>query len=136
MGDRLEIWLNPRNLIPVAHFAGSMVVRYLPWGSRPRLYADACFARYKTVFVQRRPTQHSVSSSSMKRFDSKALYKALDERRLSREMSWRQVAAEIGVSVSMIARTQRGGRMEVDSMLAMVAWLSVPVETFIRDSSC
>src|SRR5262249_15529434 len=34
------------------HFAGSMVVRYLPWGSRPRLYADACFARYKTVFVQ------------------------------------------------------------------------------------
>ena len=41
---------------------------------------------------------------------------------------------EIGVSVSTIARTQKGGRMEVDGMLAMVAWLNVPVETFVRES--
>ena len=71
----------------------------------------------------------------MKRFDSKALYKALDEKRQSREMSWREVAAEIGVSVSTITRTQRGGRMEVDGMLAMVAWLGVAVETFVQDSN-
>lgn len=70
----------------------------------------------------------------MKRFDSKALYYALDEKRQSREMTWRQVASEIGVSVSTITRTQNGGRMEVDGMLAMVAWLGVSVETFLRDS--
>lgn len=68
----------------------------------------------------------------MIRFDPKALYAALDEKRRSREMSWPQVAAEIGVSASTITRTRDGGRMEVDGMLAMVSWLGVPVETFTR----
>jgi len=54
----------------------------------------------------------------MKRFDAKALYQALDEKRESRDLSWREVAAEIGVSVSTITRTRTGGRMEVDGMLA------------------
>ena len=70
----------------------------------------------------------------MKRFDAKALYQALDEKRHSRELSWGEVAAEIGVSVSTITRTRTGGRMEVDGMLAMVAWLGLPVETFVRES--
>lgn len=70
----------------------------------------------------------------MKRFDSKALYQALDEKRQSLELSWREVGAEIGVSVSTITRTRSGGRMEVDGMLAMVAWLGVSVETFVRES--
>ena len=71
----------------------------------------------------------------MKRFDPPALYAALDAQRRSREMSWREVAAEIGVSVATIARTQDGGRMEVDGMLAMVGWLGVPVETFVREAA-
>ena len=71
----------------------------------------------------------------MKRFDPKALYQALDEKRKSREMSWREVAREIGVSVSTIRRTQIGGRMEVDGMLAMVTWLDVSVEDFVREST-
>ncbi len=70
----------------------------------------------------------------MKRFDSRALYEALDAQRKSRDLSWREVAAEMGVSVATISRTQHGGRMEVDGMLAMVAWLGVPVEHFVRES--
>ncbi|HET9742598.1 MAG TPA: hypothetical protein VFQ00_07605 [Terriglobales bacterium] len=45
-------------------------------------------------------------------------------------MTWSQVAAEVGVSVSTITRTSRGGRMEVDGMLAMVRWLGRTVESF------
>jgi len=71
----------------------------------------------------------------VKRFDSKALYAALDTRRKSRGLSWREVAEEMGVSAATISRTREGGRMEVDGMLAMVAWLDVPVEHFVRDSS-
>ena len=70
----------------------------------------------------------------MKRFDSKALYAALDEQRQARHLSWQEVAKELGVSVSTITRTQKGGRMEVDGMLAMVGWLGVAVETFVRES--
>ena len=69
----------------------------------------------------------------MIRFDSKSLYEALDAQRRRREMSWKQLAAEIGVSHSTITRTKQGGRMEVDGMLAMVAWLGANVEKFTRN---
>jgi transcriptional regulator with XRE-family HTH domain len=71
----------------------------------------------------------------MRRFDSKALYQALDEKRKSRDLSWPEVAMQTGVSVSTLTRTQQGGRMEVDGMLAMVGWLGVPVENFVRGVS-
>jgi len=67
------------------------------------------------------------------RFDPQALYAALDLERRSRGMTWRQVAAEIGVSEATITRTRSGGRMEVDGMLAMVAWLGATVERFTRE---
>jgi transcriptional regulator with XRE-family HTH domain len=70
----------------------------------------------------------------MKRFNSKALYDALNNERLARELTWREVADQIGVSVTTITRIKSGGRMEVDGMLAMVGWLGVPVETFVSDS--
>jgi len=70
----------------------------------------------------------------MVRFDSRVLYAALDAQRDARGMTWTQVAAETGVSVGTITRTQAGGRLEVDGMLAMVRWLRVPVETFVRES--
>ena len=70
----------------------------------------------------------------MIRFDSKALYAALDAERGLRGMTWTQVAAATGVSAATITRTRAGGRLEVDGMLAMVRWLGVPVETFVRES--
>ena len=70
----------------------------------------------------------------MVRFDSKALYAALDAQRGGRRMTWAQVAVETGISAATITRTREGGRLEVDGMLAMVRWLGVPVETFVRES--
>ncbi len=69
----------------------------------------------------------------MRRFDSKALYQAIDTQRNTRGMTWTEVSKEIGVSTSTITGTKKGGRMEVDGMLAMVHWLGVPVETFVRE---
>ena len=66
------------------------------------------------------------------RFDSKALYQAMDAQRVRKAMTWKQVALEIGVSEATITRTKNGGRMEVDGMLSMVHWLGVPVETFVK----
>ena len=69
----------------------------------------------------------------MRRFDSQALYEALNQQRLAQGLTWREVAAEIGVSVTTITRIKDGGRMEVDGMLAMVDWLNLPVERFVRE---
>lgn len=68
----------------------------------------------------------------MLRFDPRALYEALDRRRLARGLTWAQIAREIGVSASTISGTRNGGRLEVDGMLAMVSWLGRPVEDFVR----
>jgi transcriptional regulator with XRE-family HTH domain len=64
------------------------------------------------------------------RFNATALYAALDAQRRSRGMTWSQVATEIGVSAGTLTRTKRGGRMEVDGMLAMVRWLGRTAESF------
>lgn len=70
----------------------------------------------------------------MIRFDTRALYRALDAQRKARAMSWRQVADEIGLSAATLARTEHGGRLEVDGMLTMVAWLGRSVESFTRQT--
>jgi transcriptional regulator with XRE-family HTH domain len=75
-----------------------------------------------------------MSDQPMVRFDPKALHAALDAKRQVRGLTWTQVAAETGVSAATITRTKSGGRLEVDGMLAMVRWLGVPVETFVRES--
>lgn len=51
-------------------------------------------------------------------------------------MTWLDLSRAIGVSVSTITGTKKGGRMEVDGMLAMVSWLGVPVEAFVRERDC
>jgi len=71
----------------------------------------------------------------MRRLDAAALYAALDKQRADRGLTWAQAASEIGISTATIQRTKAGGRMEVDGMLAMVRWLGVPVETFVRETA-
>jgi len=70
----------------------------------------------------------------MRRFDARALYRALDERRVRDGLTWAEVARQVGVSAATLARTKEGGRLEVDGMLAMVGWLRLPVEHFVRDA--
>jgi len=70
----------------------------------------------------------------MRRFDAAALHAALDAKRRADGLAWTDVARATGVSAGTIARLKNGGRLEVDGMLAMVAWLGVPVETFVRDA--
>jgi uncharacterized protein YerC len=70
----------------------------------------------------------------MKRFDTRALFEALDRQRTERGATWEEISSETGVSAATIKRTQHGGRMEVDGMIAMVSWLGVPVEKFVRES--
>ena len=64
------------------------------------------------------------------RFNAAALYAAMDAQRRARGMSWADVGRELGIAPSTLTRTKRGGRMEVDGMLAMVRWVGRTVESF------
>lgn len=62
------------------------------------------------------------------------LHAALDAKRTERDLSWRQLAKEIGVSPSTMSRlTNEDVRPDVDAFAAMVTWLGVPAEKFMVD---
>lgn len=63
--------------------------------------------------------------------DVSALYEALDERRRSREISWRYLAKEAGISPSTLTRMAQGRRPDVDSFAALTSWLGQPADLFL-----
>lgn len=60
----------------------------------------------------------------------KALHAALDSARDAKELSWRQLAKEIGVSASTISRMANGLKPDVTAFAAMTTWLRMPAESF------
>jgi transcriptional regulator with XRE-family HTH domain len=69
------------------------------------------------------------------RLDVRSLYLTLDSEREQRHLSWRQVAHEAGVGASTLSRMAQGNRPDVDSFVALVQWLGVPAEQFMRGGS-
>jgi transcriptional regulator with XRE-family HTH domain len=65
--------------------------------------------------------------------DVGGLYAALDAARASKELSWRQLAKEIGVSPSTMTRMGNSQKPEINAFAAMVRWLNMPAETFMID---
>jgi len=67
--------------------------------------------------------------------DVKTLHAALDAARLQKELSWRQLAKEIGVSASTISRMANGLKPDVVAFAAMTTWLRMPAENFYVGAS-
>ncbi len=64
-------------------------------------------------------------------FDAEAFYAALDAERQHEELTWKEVAAEAGISASTLTRMKQGKRPDVDSMAALASWARLDVDTFI-----
>lgn len=66
------------------------------------------------------------------RFDSTGFYEALDATRLARNLNWKQVAAQSGVSASTLTRMAQGKRPDVDGLAALASWSGLKVDDFVR----
>jgi transcriptional regulator with XRE-family HTH domain len=66
-----------------------------------------------------------------KKFDAEGLYSALDAQRRSRNLTWKRVAEEAGVSASTLTRMAQGRRPDVDTMAALVAWSGLDADSFV-----
>src|SRR5213594_3016565 len=62
------------------------------------------------------------------------LHAALDSRRKTLKLSWRQLAGLAGVSPSTLTRLGQGKRPDVDGFAALVAWLGVAPDRFLGTS--
>ena len=69
------------------------------------------------------------------RLDVAALYVALDSKRQQLGLSWRQVASQAGVGASTLSRMAQKNNPDVDSFIALVQWLRISAEEFMRGES-
>ena len=68
-------------------------------------------------------------------FDSNGFYDALDATRRSRNLNWKQTAAESGVSASTLTRMARGKRPDVDGLAALASWANLNTDDYVRSKT-
>lgn len=68
-------------------------------------------------------------------FDTEAFYSALNAARLSRVMTWKDVAHETGVAASTLSRMGQGAKPDVNGLAALLKWSNLKAETFIPGTS-
>lgn len=70
------------------------------------------------------------------RFDTRAIYDALQEERLRRGMTWKQVADELpGFTPSMLSNLASGPLIGFPRVMTIMQWLGRPAATFVRARS-
>jgi transcriptional regulator with XRE-family HTH domain len=67
--------------------------------------------------------------------DVAALYAALDQQRRAAGLSWRELAARLGLSASTFTRMAQGHRPDVDAFATLLRWLGMPAESFMRPAT-
>jgi transcriptional regulator with XRE-family HTH domain len=60
------------------------------------------------------------------------LHSTLNAARQERQLSWRALAREIGVSPSLLSRLGNGLKPDTDGFATIVAWLKLPAEQFFE----
>lgn len=66
------------------------------------------------------------------RFDTRKIHAALDARRIERQMTWPQVAREIGAGASSLTHLARGGRTALPQVMRIFRWLNGTAAEFTR----
>jgi transcriptional regulator with XRE-family HTH domain len=66
------------------------------------------------------------------KFDNDSFYAALDAHRAAKKITWRQVAAETGVSASTLTRMAQGRLPDVAGLARLCAWSGLNANDFIR----
>jgi transcriptional regulator with XRE-family HTH domain len=64
--------------------------------------------------------------------DVRALYAALKSKRAAADQSWRDVAAELGISPSTFTRMAQGGRPDIDTFATLLHWLNMPATAYMK----
>lgn len=64
-------------------------------------------------------------------FRGQAFFAALDAARTARQLNWKQVAEQSGVSASTLTRMAQGKRPDVDSLAALVQWSGLSADPFV-----
>lgn len=77
-----------------------------------------------------------VEPSKILRWDTPAIYAALDAKRTAESLTWSEAANRVGgVTAAGLTRLAKGGRIAFPQVMRIVRWLGKPAATFTRASS-
>jgi hypothetical protein len=65
------------------------------------------------------------------KFDFEKFYQAVNAKRAARAASWRQVAREVGIGKSTLARMAQNKRPDADGLAALSYWAEVNPADFV-----
>lgn len=68
---------------------------------------------------------------ALAKLDVGALYAALDRERAARNLSWRTLAKEVGISPSTLSRMANGHRPDVDAFAALTTWMGTSPQDYV-----
>ncbi len=116
-----------RGIIDRPRVEGDGVLQMLLWLDR----APECFIpRYDGEQIPLCP----VESGKVLRWDTRAIFNALDDKRQCNNLTWIQVADEIGsVSQSQLKNLAKGGRTSFPVVMRMILWIGEPASRFTRE---
>jgi hypothetical protein len=77
--------------------------------------------------------QPSLTTGQILRWNTEALFAALDAKRRERLVTWAVIAAEIGgFTPGMLTNLSKGGRIGFPRVMRLVQWLGQPAAAFTR----
>jgi transcriptional regulator with XRE-family HTH domain len=65
------------------------------------------------------------------KFDFEKFYQAVNAKRTARSASWRQVAREVGIGKSTLARMSQNKRPDADGLAALSYWAELNPADFV-----
>ena len=65
-------------------------------------------------------------------FNMDSFFAAIDAHRTARELMWKDVAAESGVSQSTLTRISQGRRLDVDGLALLLTWSGLDASDFFN----
>jgi hypothetical protein len=91
-------------------------------------------------FLSGRPEQLNVhenlpnaGASGILRFDTRAMYSALDDERQRRNLTWKQLVTELpGFTQSMVTNLAEGPLIGFPRVMTITQWLNCPAAIFVR----
>jgi hypothetical protein len=74
-----------------------------------------------------------VGATRILRFDTGAIYAALDDERRRRNLTWKQLVAQLpGFTQSMVTNLAEGPLIGFPRVMTITQWLNCPATTFVR----
>jgi hypothetical protein len=74
-----------------------------------------------------------LTTSQILRWDTRALFLALNAQRLERQLTWAELSQEVqGFTPAMLTSLSKGGRVGFPRVMRLVRWLDRPAAEFMR----